>query len=306
MRRLVLAGMAVLVAAGLAASASARSDAPAVGPVACGTAKQWVYLSWPHGHPAIPDVNFQNFPIPHAELYQSPPGLYPDSKFGGFLTATGGAFAKTCKAVRLGRLAPLAQPKTLTETGAVRCSFPRAPDHVILKSGGGTQLLTVEPPTPGTRGKPQIEVSLTVTAAGSTLKYDGKLCRSVAGPKPPQLMKFSFATLAASWTNGSLNWAVTFSGTSCGGAARGPWTMIETLTLNGSPVGQPLTRQVDLASGSGGFTILKERDDSGSADGQFQVADSTIALGVTLKGTYSGLSVGTPQAQIASEPVAAC
>jgi hypothetical protein len=309
MRRLALAGLALVMAAGVAASAFAR-DRAAAGPYACGTTKVYTYLLWPQGHPAIPAVNFQNFPVPHAELYKGPAGgTYPDSAFGGFLAAAGGQFAKTCTPVKLGRSAPLTSPKTLTTTSAITCAFPRAPDHVILKAGGGTQLLTIEPPKAGTTAKPQTAVSLIVKGDGATLKYDGKLCKQVEGPKPPPLMKFSFAAVAASFTSIAGTWSVSFSGTSCGGAARGPWTMTQTLSLNGAPVGQPGPRLVDLTSGSGGFTIVKNSDGSGQADAQFQVGagpPATVTLGVTLSGNYSGLSIGTSQAQVTATPVTAC
>jgi hypothetical protein len=85
--------------------------------------------------------------------------------------------------------------------------------------------------------------------------------------------------------------------------------MTQTLSLNGAPVGQPGARLADLTSGSGGFTILKNSDGSGQADAQFQVAagpPATMTLAVTLSGNYSGLAVGTPQAQVTATPVTAC
>jgi hypothetical protein len=69
MRTLALAATSVLVAAGLVTGASAHDRTAALGPVSCGTAKTFTYLFWPQGHPAIPSVNFQNFPVPHLELY---------------------------------------------------------------------------------------------------------------------------------------------------------------------------------------------------------------------------------------------
>jgi hypothetical protein len=309
MRRLALVATSLLVAAGLVAGASARDRAGAVGPVSCGTAKTFTYLFWPAGHPAIPSVGFPAFPVPHLELYVGAAGTYPGSAAAGFLSASGGGFAKTCKAAKLGRLAPATRPTTSTTTGAITCSFPRAPEHVLLKAGGGTQLLTVEPPKPGTIGKPQIEVSATIKAAGSTLAYDARVCKAVAAPKPPQLMKFSFDGLSASFNGGGPGWSVSFSGTSCGSDVRGPWSMTQTLSLNGTPVGQPGQRPIDLTSGSGSFTVIRNSDGSGSADAQFQVSagpPAAMTLGVTLNGNYSGLSVNTAQAQISATPVASC
>src|SRR4051794_36702750 len=124
MHRLALAGLALAIAAGLAASAFARDQASPAGPGACGTPKQVTYLFWPQGHPAIPSVNFPAFPTPHLELYKGAAGTYPNSASAGFVSAeSAGGFAKACRAVKLGRLAPLTRPKTSATTGAITCSY---------------------------------------------------------------------------------------------------------------------------------------------------------------------------------------
>ena len=310
MRRLALVATSSLISAGLAASAPAGDRAATVGPVACGTAKQFTYLFWPQGHPAIPSVNFPAFPIPHLELYKGADPTFPNTAFAAGVNAqAGGGFAPGCKAAKQGRAGPLSRPKTTTETGELTCTFPRAPLQTINKASGGYVLTTVEPAKPGAAGKPQIEVLVTIKAMGSTLAYDGKVCKLGAAPKPPPVMKFSFQTLAATFNGGGPMWSVTFSGTSCGSDVRGPWLMTQTLLVNGTPAAPPGQRLVDLTSGSGGFTILKQSDGSGSADAQFQVSagpPATITLGITLFGSYSGLSIGTPQAEITATPVASC
>jgi hypothetical protein len=196
-----------------------------------------------------------------------------------------------------------------TTTAAITCSFPRFPDHALQKASGGTQLLTVLPPKAGAAGMPQIAVLATMKTEGSTFAFDPRLCSLVAGPTPPPLMKFSFEGLSASFNGGGPSWSVSFSGTSCGGDVRGPWTMTQTLSLNGTPVGQPGQRPVDLTSGAGSFTVIRNSDGSGAADAQFQTAagaPATLTLNVTLSGNYSALSITAGQAQISATPVTAC
>jgi hypothetical protein len=198
------------------------------------------------------------------------------------------------------------KPKTTSATGELQCTFPRAPVQTIARASGGFVLLTIEPATPGVKGKPQVEVSVTIKPTESSLAYDGKACRLTAAPKPPPQMKFDYQGLAATFSTVAGTWTVTFSGTSCGGDVHEPWAMTQTLMLNGAPVGQPGLRLVDLTSGSGGFTILKNSDGSGAADVQFQISGSTIAMAIALSGNYTGLALGQPQAQVTSTPVTSC
>jgi hypothetical protein len=311
MRRLGLAWAVLVLVAATAASAPAGERAAALGPVTCGTAKQFTYLFWPQGHQAIPSINFPAFPVPHLELYKGFDPTFPNPGLAAAVNAqAGGGFAPGCAKAKVGHAAPISHPKTTTATGELQCTFPRPPVQTILKAAGGFVLQTIEPPKAGSTSKPTVVASATIKPTGSTLLFDPMPCKLIAAPKPPPLMRFTYQGLAASFTGqGGTAWSVGFSGTNCGSDVRGPWAMTQTLSLNGSQVGQPLQRAVDLTSGAGGFTILKSSDGSGSADAQFQLspaAPTTITLGITLGGNYSGASVSAAQAQVTATPVASC
>lgn len=306
MRRLALAGLALAIAAGVAAGAFARDRASAAGPVACGSAKQFTYLFWPQGHPAIPSVNFPAFPVPHMEIYTGSDPTFPNSASAGFLSAQGGGFAKSCKAARQGRAAPIQRRKTSTQTGRLTCTFPRSPLQTISKAGGGSVLTTVEPAKPGTTGKPQVEVTATIKDTGSTLVYDGKYCKLGPAPKPPPLMQFSFQGIVTSFNGNGPMFVLTYSGTRCGSDVLGPWSIKSEFT-GGNVTGPPITVTRDLTSGSGTFTIISGSD--GSAQAQLQASAGpppTMTLNVTLTGSWSGLSTNPSQVPITATPVASC
>jgi hypothetical protein len=304
MRRLALVATSLLISAGLAASVPAGDRAATVGPVACGTAKQFTYLFWPQGHPAIPSVNFPAFPIPHLELYKGSDATFPNAATAAVVNAqTGGGFARSCKAAKQGRAAPIQKPRTTTQTGALTCTFPRAPLQTILKAAGGFVLLTVEPAKPGTTGKPQVEVSVTIKATGSTLAFDAKVCKLGAAPKPPPLMQFSFQGLMDTFLiGGSAPFTEVYSGTSCGSDILRNWKI--TITLNGNAHAS----SVDFAA-SNLATVTTLSGVGTNSESKLQLSPgppATMTLTVTQSGNLTGLSINPSQVPITATPVASC
>jgi hypothetical protein len=307
MSRLVLAGVSLLAAAVLVAGAAARERSAAVGPALCGKVTQFTYLLWPTGHPQIPAIGSPAYPPPHLEMYSGT--ILSNETVAAFISAQGGAFAKSCKAAKLGHASPLAHARTTTQTAEVTCTFARPPEHLITKAGGGTVLETIEPAKPGTTARPQIDAVFTIGPTGSKGQFDPKVCKQSEAPKPPPVMQFSFDGLAATFNGGSAGtWGVTFSGKSCGSDIHGPWTVTRTLTLNGAPVGPPGASTIDLTSGSASLQFLKTSDGNSVATAQFQLNPGpppTVTLTMGLTGSFTAASPPA-QAAVTVTPVPSC
>jgi hypothetical protein len=302
MRRLAFASMLVLAAAAVVAGASAHDRALPPSPVSCGSAKQFSYVFWPTGHPAIPQINFPAYPVPHMEVYRGSDPTYPNPALVGVANAqAGGGFAASCKAAKLGRTTPLAKAGATTQAGLLVCSFPRAPLHEVVKTPGGYLWVSAEPGKAGAAA--QVEVSATFKSAGSTLSYDRKACKLAAAPKPPPLMQYSFDGLSTTFNGpGGAPVTETFKGTACTSDIRSGWAI--TFNLFGADHPNTVDFRAANPASVGGL-----QGGGGAAQAQLQLnagPPATMTLIVNLTGSYSGLSINPSQVPITATPVSSC
>jgi hypothetical protein len=158
--------------------------APAVAaeaPVDC-NAKSITVLFWPKGHAAIPKVNFPSFPTPHVEIYKGRTKAYTGSESLGFFDATGmGQFAKSCQEISPpGRaLKRISGAKERSSGAAFRCKLKKNAELQVnpVEATGAVRLTAFTAPD-----KTILTVDLAQT--GSAAKYDKKLCKADAAPKP--------------------------------------------------------------------------------------------------------------------------
>ena len=165
-----------LVVAALTVAAMA-SEAPAASALTVNCSqKRYTFLFWPHGHPAVPSVNFPAYPVPHIEFYK-PGSSYPGSNSLGYIDAQGhGGFSNKCGKVARGTVgSKVPKAASTTNQTALKCSFPRSPkldlgpgpNHsVLFRAFLGKSLVT--------SGK--------LAATGSKLTYDSGFCHKSAAP----------------------------------------------------------------------------------------------------------------------------
>lgn len=172
---LALAGIVALAAAAPATTAPADT---VLAMATCGGAKQYTFLFWPKGHPAIASVKFPKFATPHVEAYAGSSKKYPNSAFAASVAANGkGGMAKTCKqATPTGNLNFRATAAPARATALV-CLFKAPPILHILKLDAGGFALEAED-TPGT-----LAMEAVLKAGGSKLLYDPTLCRLAPAPR---------------------------------------------------------------------------------------------------------------------------
>ena len=175
-RLLSLLGLeGVVVAALVAGPASPAQGNTVVGRASCGTAKQYRFLYWPKGHPAIPSVGFPAFAPPHFEAYSGGGSKFPNSQSAGYASAGGAGFAKKCKPQKVGNLKP-GSVTVATQTTQLVCAFPKAPLHQIVRlSSGGFNYVVLVPPD-------RLAVTAQFTPKSTLLAYDAKLCHTAPAP----------------------------------------------------------------------------------------------------------------------------
>jgi len=175
-RSTVVRFVSILGAMAVSAVVLAGTAAPGTAPprVVCGGGSTTV-LFWPHGHPAIPAVNFPAYPPPHIEVYKTGP-RYLDYDFRAFVGPGGGSWGKQCRpASGIPSPSRVKKARKLTAEAALVCSFKSPALHLERTdtSGGSTLKIFV-----GT----DLYLAAVVQATGSFVTYNASLCTPRAAP----------------------------------------------------------------------------------------------------------------------------
>jgi len=157
----------------LLALAVAPAGARAAQAVTCSSSGATV-LFWPHGHPAVPKVDFPKIKTPHLEVY-IPGAGYPSTNF--LLYADAKRFvdpSRNCGSGAVTKTGAIAHPKTIAATKAVTCTAPAAITYDVVRSKKG---LTV-------RGHAGADAYFRaeLRGKGSKLTYDRSICHAGAAP----------------------------------------------------------------------------------------------------------------------------
>jgi hypothetical protein len=177
--RLVAAALLVLLAAAGAPGAAGAAPDAAGTRYECG-AKEWTFLFWPKGHPAIPAVSFPEFRVPHFEVYRGSDPTYPGSNFLGYVGADNASeVAPSCKKLKdLKALATAPMANPLRSKAAIGCTFPKPAWVQVEKvAGGGVrfQVKVILPPN-------KIVLYAQIAPQGSNAHYARQYCQKKAAP----------------------------------------------------------------------------------------------------------------------------
>jgi hypothetical protein len=172
--RWLAGGGAVALAAFLCAGAGTAAGGRTR--VTCGGGGSTTLLFWPHGHGAIPRVDFPAYRPPHVEVYKTGP-RYLDQDFRAFAGPGAGSWGPQCTPTS-GPAAPtrVRRPRTLTKQAVVLCRLKSPAVSLERTDTTGASTLKV---FVGTR----VYVSAVVRGkAGSSVTYDAGLCTTKAAP----------------------------------------------------------------------------------------------------------------------------
>jgi hypothetical protein len=109
-------------------------------------------LVWPHGHPAIPSINFPPLPNPHIEVYVGWRAKYPDALFAAYLvggkppgTIPVGDVNVHLDCINYGATATATETvpggvKVSTQT-ALQCTFAGSGVFDLIERGKGVRVL---------------------------------------------------------------------------------------------------------------------------------------------------------------------
>ena len=258
------------------------------------------FYFWPQGHPAIPSINFPAFATPHLEAYTSA------GKAVGFVDATGAqSFSKTCKQARdlPARFAATTKRATISSTMQVNCSFPAAAEMKATKVPSGS-LLTV------TLGHTSNLVLLaSIKAAGSTLTYATRYCKTTAAPAPPKPSMYAFSGLTASFNANGIPVTYAFSGQLCGDPASTPWKIIFTIQTSAPFPPQSTLLPPGTATAVAAYRVT---DASGTEIAKITLKMTftpgpppQVALSDDQSGAISSVQLGAPAA-VTVTPVDSC
>lgn len=175
MRRLAL--LAIVLAGSAAAAAWAGPANKVLELAICGSATQYTFLFWPHGHPAIASVDFPTFPPPHLEAYSGTNKKYPNSAFVASAAANGAGGTKPGCRPFVPKVSIVFHAKSVTmNSTALVCTFHSAPVHEFVRlSSGGLGYSAIDPP------KRQV-LYAQLSPTGAKLSYDSSFCRATPSP----------------------------------------------------------------------------------------------------------------------------
>ena len=166
---LAIAGLTLAALAAQAPAASALT-------VNC-SQKRYTFLFWPHGHRAVPSVNFPAYPVPHLEFYK-PGASYPNSNSLGYIDSSGqGGFSNKCAKVARGSVgSKVSNAASTTSQTALKCSFPRSP-RLDLTPAANHSSVTFNV----FLGK-NLVTTAKIARAGSKLTFNSGFCKKSASP----------------------------------------------------------------------------------------------------------------------------
>lgn len=162
----------VLVLAGVAAISAGAAPGRRI---ACGISVLDFYF-WPKGHPAIPELAFPEFPVPHLEVYSGAPA----GKLGqqlAYVSASDFRLVQGCP--EKGGTATRwdgGPMKTLTRTtNKLHCVFPRRVELLVEPAADGVALAVTLGHTTNAGA------TASITSGGARLAYDLRYCKVLSG-----------------------------------------------------------------------------------------------------------------------------
>ena len=177
-RALAFACIGTVLAASSVVASAAPGGAQQVTAVDCGsTTYRWLF--WPEGHGEIKSQGIAASPNPHVEVYSGKGKKFPESQSVGYADGTTVSTGDTCTPAELPGSGGRVVLKSTSQTAQLVCKFSSSPVFVSVPES------TVDEPSLAALvdGKLVVHATLGEPGFGSSLDYDGKVCKVAKPPK---------------------------------------------------------------------------------------------------------------------------
>ena len=177
-RALAFACIGTVLTAGAVAAIAAPAGSQQVTAVDCGsTTYRWLF--WPEGHGEIKSQGIAASPNPHLEVYSGKGKKFLDSQNVGHADGTTVSTGDTCTPVELTGSGGRVVLKSTSQTAQLVCKFSSSPVFVAVPES------TIDEPSLSALvdGKLVVNATLGEPGSGSSLDYDGKVCKVAKPPK---------------------------------------------------------------------------------------------------------------------------